>query len=64
MRPDTLSKTPRDDSRSFISAEVFMEVIITTVSFLNMTPFTLTDSNILDECDGSIFVVEVSRAGM
>lgn len=60
MRPNTLSKTPRDDSKCFVSNEV----IIKTVAFLIMIPFTLIDSNILEECDGSIFMVEVSRVGM
>jgi hypothetical protein len=60
MRLNTPSKTPRDDS----SAEVFVEVIIKTVAILIMISFNLLDRNILEECDGSIFRVEVSRVGM
>lgn len=53
MRLNTPSKTPRDDSKCFISAEVFVEIIIETVAFLIMI-FNLIDSNILEECDGSM----------
>jgi hypothetical protein len=43
----------------YISAKVFMEVIIKTVAFLIMIPF----SNILEECDGSIFRVKLAGWG-